>query len=73
MFLEAKSYEDAHQSLVLQDPLVAKDCVDWELNGWIGQVGDKKKGEIRRKCSRLWDSAAELRRRARDTGTSEIE
>lgn len=39
MFLTARSYEDAHQ-LVLQDPLVANDCVDWELNGWIGQVGD---------------------------------
>ena len=39
MFLAAKSYEVA-QKLVLQDPLVANDCVDWQLNGWIGQVGD---------------------------------
>ncbi|CAJ1935626.1 unnamed protein product [Cylindrotheca closterium] len=39
MFLAAKSY-DAAQKLVLQDPLVASDCVDWQLNGWIGQVGD---------------------------------
>lgn len=39
MFLAARSYEDALQ-LVKQDPLVANDCVEWELNGWIGQVGD---------------------------------
>jgi uncharacterized protein YciI/GNAT superfamily N-acetyltransferase len=39
LFLAAKNYEDAHQ-LVLQDPLVENGCVDWELNGWIGQVGN---------------------------------
>jgi uncharacterized protein YciI/ribosomal protein S18 acetylase RimI-like enzyme len=39
LFLAAKSYQDA-LDLVLQDPLVANDCVTWELNGWIGQVGD---------------------------------
>jgi uncharacterized protein YciI/ribosomal protein S18 acetylase RimI-like enzyme len=39
MFLAASSYQDA-LDLVLQDPLVANDCVTWELNGWIGQVGD---------------------------------
>ena len=39
MFLAAKSYDDA-RALVLQDPLVANGCVDWELNGWIGQIGD---------------------------------
>jgi ribosomal protein S18 acetylase RimI-like enzyme/uncharacterized protein YciI len=39
MFLAAKSYQEA-LDMVLQDPLVANDCVDWELNGWIGQVGD---------------------------------
>jgi GNAT superfamily N-acetyltransferase/uncharacterized protein YciI len=39
MFLAAKSYQDA-LDMVLQDPLVANDCVDWELNEWIGQVGD---------------------------------
>ena len=39
MFLAAKNYSEAYQ-LVLQDPLVANDCVDWQLNGWIGQVGD---------------------------------
>ena len=39
MFLAAKNYDEALQ-LVLQDPLVANDCVDWQLNGWIGQVGD---------------------------------
>lgn len=39
MFLAAKSYQVALK-IVQQDPLVANDCVDWELNGWIGQVGD---------------------------------
>ncbi|KAG7361981.1 YCII-related protein [Nitzschia inconspicua] len=39
MFLTATSYDEA-MNLVLQDPLVANDCVNWELNGWIGQVGD---------------------------------
>jgi uncharacterized protein YciI/GNAT superfamily N-acetyltransferase len=39
MFLAARSYEEAFQ-IVKQDPLVANDCVEWELNGWIGQVGD---------------------------------
>lgn len=39
MFLAARNYEDALQ-VVKQDPLVANDCVEWELNGWIGQVGD---------------------------------
>jgi len=39
MFLAAKSYDEALE-VVLSDPLVANDCVDWALNGWIGQVGD---------------------------------
>jgi uncharacterized protein YciI/ribosomal protein S18 acetylase RimI-like enzyme len=39
MFLAAKSFQDALE-IVKQDPLVANDCVEWELNGWIGQVGD---------------------------------
>ncbi|KAL3903046.1 MAG: hypothetical protein SGILL_010596 [Bacillariaceae sp.] len=39
MFLAAKCYPDALK-IVEQDPLVANDCVNWELNGWIGQVGD---------------------------------
>lgn len=39
MFLAAQSYEKALE-LIQQDPLVASDCVEWELNGWIGQVGD---------------------------------
>jgi uncharacterized protein YciI/GNAT superfamily N-acetyltransferase len=39
MVLAAKSFDEARE-LVLQDPLVANDCVEWELNGWIGQVGD---------------------------------
>jgi uncharacterized protein YciI/GNAT superfamily N-acetyltransferase len=39
MFLAAKSYEEA-MKLVSQDPLIANDCVDWELAGWIGEVGN---------------------------------
>jgi len=39
MFFAAKSYKDA-QDIVLQDPLVANDCVEWRLNGWIPEVGD---------------------------------
>lgn len=32
VFLAAKSYDEALR-VVLQDPLVANDCVDWQLNG----------------------------------------
>eukprot|EP00545_Synedropsis_sp_CCMP1620_P013780 CAMPEP_0119008600 /NCGR_PEP_ID=MMETSP1176-20130426/3815_1 /TAXON_ID=265551 /ORGANISM="Synedropsis recta cf, Strain CCMP1620" /LENGTH=336 /DNA_ID=CAMNT_0006960963 /DNA_START=13 /DNA_END=1023 /DNA_ORIENTATION=- len=39
LFLAAKNYDEALE-LVLQDPLVANECVEWQLNGWIGQVGD---------------------------------
>lgn len=39
MFLAAGSYEEALE-IVLQDPLVRNECVEWELCGWIGQVGD---------------------------------
>ncbi len=39
MLLAARNYDEALE-IVKQDPLVANDCVDWELNGWIGQVGD---------------------------------
>jgi len=39
MFLAARNYEEALE-LVQQDPLVSNDCVDWKLNGWIGQIGD---------------------------------
>lgn len=39
MFLAAKSHEEALK-LVRQDPLVANDCVDWQLNGWIGEIGE---------------------------------
>eukprot|EP00529_Nitzschia_sp_RCC80_P030454 CAMPEP_0113443130 /NCGR_PEP_ID=MMETSP0014_2-20120614/1975_1 /TAXON_ID=2857 /ORGANISM="Nitzschia sp." /LENGTH=295 /DNA_ID=CAMNT_0000334067 /DNA_START=283 /DNA_END=1167 /DNA_ORIENTATION=- /assembly_acc=CAM_ASM_000159 len=34
MFVAATSYESAME-IVLHDPLVKNDCVDWELNGWI--------------------------------------
>ena len=40
MFLASKSYEDAYEFIANNDPLIVNDCVDWELNGWIGQVGD---------------------------------
>lgn len=39
MLFAAKNYAEA-LLLVQQDPLVKNDCVDWVLNGWIGQVGD---------------------------------
>ena len=39
MFLAAKSYEEAYELVAKNDPLIVNDCVDWELNGWIGQVG----------------------------------
>lgn len=39
LFFAAKSYADA-EALVLQDPLVANGCVDWQLNGWIAEVGE---------------------------------
>ena len=31
---------DAALALVLQDPLVANDCVDYQLNEWVSEVGD---------------------------------
>jgi len=40
MFLAAKSYEEAFELVSKYDPLIVNKCVDWELNGWIGQVGD---------------------------------
>lgn len=39
MFFAAKSYQDA-EDLVQQDPLVANECVEWRLNGWIAEVGN---------------------------------
>jgi len=39
MFLAAENYEAA-RAIVSEDPLVANGCVEWELNGWIGQVGN---------------------------------
>ena len=39
MIFDAPSYADARE-LVLQDPLVANDCTDWQVNGWIADVGD---------------------------------
>jgi len=39
LFFAAKSYDDAKE-LVLNDPLIINDCVDWCLNGWIPEIGD---------------------------------
>lgn len=39
MFLAAKSYEEAHELVAKNDPLIVNGCVDWELNGWKSQVG----------------------------------
>ena len=30
----------AAEALVREDPLVAEGCVDWQVNGWIADVGD---------------------------------
>ena len=38
MILAAPDHASALE-LVLQDPLVANDCVDWQLNGWVSEVG----------------------------------
>jgi ribosomal protein S18 acetylase RimI-like enzyme len=40
MFVAAKSYKEAFELVSNNDPLIVNECVDWELNGWIGQVGD---------------------------------
>ena len=39
MFLAAKSYQEAYDLVAENDPLIVNGCVDWELNGWNGQVG----------------------------------
>mmetsp|Transcript_20670 Transcript_20670/g.29900 ORF Transcript_20670/g.29900 Transcript_20670/m.29900 type:complete len:148 (+) Transcript_20670:71-514(+) len=39
MIFAATNYSAA-EALVLQDPLVANNCVDWQLNGWIAEVGE---------------------------------
>lgn len=39
MFVAAKSYDEAYELVSKNDPLIVNGCVDWELNGWIGQVG----------------------------------
>ena len=39
MIFAAKDYEPA-EKLVGNDPLVANECVDWQLNKWIAETGD---------------------------------
>lgn len=38
MILAAPDHASALE-LVLQDPLVANECVEWQLNGWVSEVG----------------------------------
>ena len=44
LLLAANDYAAA-EALVLQDPLIANDCVDWQLQGWIPAVGDLAVGD----------------------------
>lgn len=39
MLFKAEDYAAAER-LVLNDPLIANGCVDWQLNQWIADVGD---------------------------------
>lgn len=39
MIFAAKDYEAA-EKFVRNDPLVANECVDWQLNKWIAETGD---------------------------------
>ena len=38
MLFQATDYKEAEE-IVRQDPLIANDCVDWQLNQWIAEVG----------------------------------
>ena len=44
LLLAADDYAAA-EALVLQDPLIANGCVDWQLQGWIPAVGDLAVGD----------------------------
>lgn len=39
MIFAAESY-DAALAFVKKDPLIANECVDWQLNKWIAETGD---------------------------------
>ena len=39
MIFAAKDYEAA-EKFVMNDPLVANECVEWKLNKWIAETGD---------------------------------
>jgi uncharacterized protein YciI len=45
LLLAAADYAAA-EALVLQDPLIANGCVDWQLQGWIPAVGDLAVGDL---------------------------
>lgn len=45
LLLAARNYAAA-EALVLQDPLIANGCVDWQLQGWIPAVGDLAVGDL---------------------------
>ena len=40
LLLFAAADHAAALALVTQDPLIANDCVEWQLNRWIPEVGD---------------------------------
>ena len=39
LFLQAKSYNDAH-NLIKKDPMIVADLVNWKLQEWIPVEGD---------------------------------
>ena len=39
LVLEAADY-GAAEALILQDPMLLGDCVEWKLHLWVGAVGD---------------------------------
>jgi uncharacterized protein YciI len=39
LVLEAADYGEA-EALILQDPMLLGDCVEWRLHQWVGAVGD---------------------------------
>lgn len=38
MLFQATDYKEAEE-IVRRDPLIANECVDWQLNQWIAEVG----------------------------------
>ena len=44
MFFSAKNWLEAEE-LVERDPLIVNDCVNFQLNRWIPEVGDIALGD----------------------------